>query len=275
MANRILTILILVLLAACSASPAAEQSALPENRSNEPTVTPIVMNTTTPTLRPTVDPATLPTSCLDESAGGDVVQRWLSRHGYTTLQIAWQAYLDEFGEDNLVSSTTDYNNEFAHAVTWQKMLLVGEFPFRFELDGAKGVGYCSVLVYAGGVGPEVGLGITDIALDGQWSGYASGLVESEEAARKYLADRVGKPVTVRYMVALNPQDDGFERAGFFSPQMKRLWETSYYTKIPADLSILTSRVGQPRGPSIRELMGLASELKGYGVFIEYITDTVR
>jgi hypothetical protein len=130
-------------------------------------------------------------------------------------------------------------------------------------------------VYAGGIGPEVGLGITDIALGGQWSGYASGLVGTEEAARKYLSERIGKPVTVRYLVTQNPQDTGFERAGFFSPQMRRLWDGSYYTQIPADLNILIKRVGQPRGPSIRELMGLAVELQGYGVFVEYLTDTVR
>jgi hypothetical protein len=77
------------------------------------------------------------------------------------------------------------------------------------------------------------------------------------------------------MVSQNPQDEGFERAGFFSPLMRRLWDGSYYTKIPADLALLKNHAGQPRGPSIRELMGLATELQGYGVFLEYIVDTIR
>lgn len=275
MVNRILAVLILVLLAACAGRSSEVTAITQESKPGQPTLTSVPFPAETVTPLPTVDPATLPATCLDDAAAGDVVEGWLNQKGYATLKEAWKIYLEKYGEDNLVSSTTDYNNEFAHAVTWQKMLLVGEYPFRVELGGLTGIGYCSVLVYMGGIGPEVGLGITDVELGGEWSGYASGLVESKEAARKYLAERAGKAVTVRYMAAQNPQDTGFERAGFFSPQMKRLWDGSYYTKVPADPNLLIKRVGQPRGPSIRELMGLASELKGYGVFLEYIVDTIR
>jgi hypothetical protein len=275
MCIRILTILMLVFLCACSSVSGGATVSSPANEPLQPTLTPIPLPTKTVTPLPTIDPATLPANCLDDAAAGKVVESWLNRKGYATLKEGWQAYLEEDGEENLVSSTTDYNNEFAHAVTWEKMLLVGEFPFRFEIDGNVGVGYCSILVYAGGMGPEIGLGITDVTLGDEWSGYASGLVDSKEATRKYLADRVGKAVTVRYMVAQNPQDEGFERAGFFSPLTRRLWDGSYYTKIPTDLNLLNDRVGQPRGPSIREIMGLASELKGIGVFLEYIVDAVQ
>lgn len=275
MGIRKLTILVLVFLCACSSVSGGETAPSDENEPLQPTLTAIPLPTETAAPLPTIDPATLPANCLDDVAAGKVVESWLFRKGYATLKDGWQVYLEEFGEENLVSSTTDYNNEFAHAVTWEKMLLVGEFPFRIEIDGNAGVGYCSILVYSGGMGPEIGLGITDVTLGDNWSGYASGLVDSNEAARNYLADRVSKAVTVRYMVAQNPQDEGFERAGFFSPLMRRLWEGSYYTKIPTDLSFLNERVGQPRGPSIREMMGLASELQGYGVFLEYIVDTVQ
>jgi hypothetical protein len=275
MGIRKIAALILVFITACSSVPGPVTGSSPAPAPLEPTLTLIPLPTETATPLPTIDPATLPVNCLDDAAAGKVVESWLNRKGYATLKAGWQAFLEEFGEENLVSSTTDYNNEFAHAVTWEKTLLVGEYPFRFEIDGSTGVGYCSILVYAGGMGPEVGLGITDVKLGDEWSGYASGLVDSKESARKYLAERVGKAVTVRYMVAQNPQVEGFERAGFFSPLMRRLWDGSYYTKIPTDLKLLNERVGQPRGPSIREMMGLASELKGNGVFLEYIVDTVR
>ena len=265
---------LLIFLAACSDG----FTEIPEiNPSVEPvqaTLTPILLPTGTPTPLPTIDPAKLPSTCLDDVVAGQIVEGWLKREGYNTLRDAWLNFLEKYGEDNLVSSTTDYNNEFAHAVTWQKMLLVGEFPFRIEKDGLNGIGNCSVLVYQGGIGPEVGLGISDIELGQEWSGYASGLVNSKEATRNYLADRAGTSVTVRYMAAQNPQDAGFERAGFFSPIMRHLWDGSYYTLIPGDLNILNSRVGQPRGPSLRELMGIAGELHGAGVFLEYIVDTI-
>ena len=275
MVFRIIALLALILLTACTGRSGVITAASPESEPIQGTRTPIMLPTGTATPLPILDLATLPDTCLDDAAAGKIVEGWLNREGYGTLKEAWQTYLEKYGEENLVSSTTDYNNEFAHAVTWQKMLMVGEYPFRVELDGATGVGYCSVLVYAGGIGPEVGLGITDVEMDGEWSGYASGLVDSKEATRTYLAERVGKPVTVRYMAAQNPQDAGFVRPGFFSPVMQRLWNNSYYTKIPTDLNFLFDRVGQPRGPSIRELMGMAGELKGFGVFIEYITDTIR
>jgi hypothetical protein len=274
MVLRVLTICVLIFLAACSGGAGQVPDAIPENIPGQATGTPIQLSTSTVTPVPTIDIATLPANCLDDSAAGKVVEGWLNRKGYATLKAAWQAYLEANGEDNLVSSTTDYNNEFAHAVTWQKMLLVGEYPFRVEVDGLSGVGYCSVLVYMGGIGPEVGMAVTDVELGAEWSGYASGLVDSKEAARAYLAERIGKAVTVRYMVTQNPQDEGFVRDGFFSPVMQRLWRDSYYTRIPTDLKFLFDRVGQPRGPSIREMMGMAKELNGYGVFLEYIVDTI-
>lgn len=174
----------------------------------------------------------------------------------------------------LTSSTTDYDNQIAYAVTWRKMLLVGEYPFRITSGDRQGIGYCSVLVYPGGMGPEVGMGITDISLNGEWSGYASGLISTEETTRTYLANRVGMPVTVRYMVAQNPQDSGFVRPGFFSPVMQQIWNNSYYTRIPGEMNLLTGLVGQPRGPSIQEMMLLSASLEGHGVFLEYIVDMI-
>ncbi len=271
MRNVLVFFVILIILSSCSSFESVE--IIPVS-TDVPTLTPIPLPTATITLPPTADPNTLVPSCLDTTTGGQIVEGYLQREGFSTLRDAWQAFLDEFGEENLTSSTTDYNNEFAHAVTWQKMLLIGEYPFAAKSADWAGTGYCSVLVYQGGMGPEVGLGITDFSIGGQWSGYASGLVTSEEETRAYLAGLIGKPVSVRYMVAKNPQDEGFQRPGFFSPVMQRLWNDSYYTRIPTEMNLLSGMVGQPRGPSIVEMMGVAQALQGYGVFLEYIVDAV-
>ncbi|NMB55265.1 MAG: hypothetical protein GYA15_11240 [Leptolinea sp.] len=240
-----------------------------------PTLTFIPLPTATITPEPTLDINTLTGSCLDTQTANDIVEGWLQRAGYGTLNEAWLAFMEKTGEKEiLTSSTTDYDDRIAYAVTWQKMLLVGEYPFHIQLSDRQGIGYCSVLVYPGGMGPEVGMGITDIVLNGEWSGYASGLVTTEEGTREYLAERIGKPVTVRYMVAQNPQDAGFTCPGFYSSIMQNLWQGSYYTRIPGEINLLTGMVGQPRGPSIQEMMKITSALGGHGVFLEYITDTI-
>ncbi len=269
---RCLIPVVLIILSACSTG---ESPVLTQNLSAPATLTFIPLPTATVTPVPTLDLNTLSTSCLDTNVAGDIVEGWLKQKNYATLKDAWHAFLEETGEEEiLTSSTTDYNEELAYAVTWRKMLLIGEYPFHIRLDDREGIGYCSVLVYPGGVGPEVGLGITDSALGGEWSGYASGLVGSEEDTRAYLAARIGKAVTVRYMVAQNPQDSGFVRPGFFSPIMQRLWDGSYYTRIPNEKNLLTDMVGQPRGPSIFEMMVVAGNLQGYGVFLEYVVDSI-
>jgi hypothetical protein len=265
-------LILLTFLAACTpdAVPVISPAATPA-----PTLTFIPLPTATITPEPTLDINTLTGSCLDTQAANDIVEGWLQRAGYGTLNEAWLAFKEKTGEKEiLTSSTTDYDDQIAYAVTWQKMLLVGEYPFHIQLSDRQGIGYCSVLVYPGGMGPEVGMGITDIALNGEWSGFASGLVTTEEGTREYLAERIGKPVTVRYMVAQNPQDAGFTRPGFYSSIMQNLWQGSYYTRIPGEMNLLTGMVGQPRGPSIQEMMKVTSALGGYGVFLEYITDTI-
>jgi hypothetical protein len=153
------------------------------------------------------------------------------------------------------------------------MLLIGEYPFTAKFSDMTGIGYCSVLVYQGGTGPEVGLGITDFTIGGQWSGYASGLVTTEEETRMFLADRVGKAVSVRYMVAKNPQDEGFVRPGFFSLSCSGYGMTATTRVFPRKRT-LSGMVGQPRGPSIVEMMNVAQALQGYGVFLEYIVDSI-
>jgi hypothetical protein len=258
---------------ACSSYASAPLTAVPRENAN-PTLTPIPLPSPTATLPPTADASTFPANCLDTQMANGIVEGWLQRQGYPTLKAAWEAFKETYGEEVLSSSTTDFNDEYALAVTWQKMLLVGEYPFQINLPDRKGIGYCSVLIYQGGVGPEVSMGITDAALNGEWSGYASGLVSTEEGTRQFLAERIGKAVTVRYFVAQTPEDNGFVRPGFYSPVMQQLWANSYYTRIPNDLNILKGMTGQPLGPSIREMMGIAGALQGYGVFLEYIVDAI-
>ncbi len=266
------SIFLLIILTACSSGATPGLSPV---QLSQPTLTLIPLPTATITPQPTLDINTLSASCLDVQAANNIVEGWLLREGFPTLRDAWLAFMEATGEEEiLTSSTTDYDDQIAYAVTWRKMLLVGEFPFQVHVGDRQGIGYCSVLVYPGGMGPEIGLGITDAALGGEWSGFASGLIKTEEGTRSYLADHISKPVTVRYMVAQNPADIGFVRPGFFSPIMQRLWDGSYYTRIPNEMNILTDNVGQPRGPSILEMMGIANALQGYGVFLEYIVDTI-
>ena len=266
-------LLAVFMLTSCSAYTPASP-AVPAPNTSTATLTPIPLPTPTITLPPTADPSTFPVNCLDAAMANGIVEGWLQREGYPTLKAAWEVFKETYGEEVLSSSTTDYNDEYALGVTWQKMLLVGEYPFQINLPDRKGIGYCSVLIYQGGVGPEVSLGITDAALNGEWSGFASGLVQTEEGTRQFLADRIGKAVTVRYMVAQTPEDTGFVRPGFFSPVLQQLWAGSYYTRIPNEMNILQGMAGQPLGPSILELMGIAGALQGYGVFLEYVVDAV-
>lgn len=271
--NVFLFMLVILTVTACSSSTAVQPlTGLQGNP--PPTLTHIPLPTPTLTLPPTADPSTFPSSCLDTQMANDIVEGWLQRQGFPTLKAAWEGFKETYGEEVLSASTTDFNDQYALAVTWQKMLLVGEYPFQINLPGLKGIGYCSVLIYQGGIGPEVSLGITDAALNGEWSGFASGLVPTEEATRQFLAERVGKAVTVRYFVAQTPEDNGFVRPGFYSPVMQQLWANSYYTRIPNELNILQGMTGQPLGPSIREMMGIAGALQGYGVFLEYIVDAI-
>jgi hypothetical protein len=272
--KNVTQLLLVFFLASCSSfSTATSSSAFPDT-SVSATLTPIPLPSPTYTLPPTADPSTFPVNCLNIEMANGIVEGWLQRAGYPTLKSAWEAFKETYGEEVLTSSTTDYNDQYALGVTWQKMLFVGEYPFQINLPDRNGIGYCSVLIYQGGVGPEVSLGITDAALNGEWSGFASGLVTTEEGTRQFLADRIGKAVTVRYMVARTPEDNGFVRPGFFSPIMQHLWTDSYYTRIPNELNILQGMVGQPLGPSILEMMGIAGALQGYGVFLEYIVDAI-
>jgi hypothetical protein len=267
-------LLIVLFLAGCSSAASGNPVTTIVGSSIPATLTPIPLPTPTNTLPPSADPSTFPMTCMETQMANDIVEGWLQREGYPTLKAAWEVFKETYGEEVLSSSTTDYNDQYALAVTWQKMLLVGEYPFQINLADRKGIGYCSVLIYQGGMGPEVSLGITDAALGGEWSGYASGLVKTEQDTRQFLAARIGKAVTVRYMVAQTPEDTGFVRPGFYSPVMQQLWVNSYYTRIPGELNILQGMAGQPLGPSIRELMGIAGALHGYGVFMEYIVDAV-
>lgn len=260
--------------ASCANTPSIQSTNPVTGKELPATLTPIPLPTPTSTLLPTADPSTFPVNCLDTQMANEIVEGWLQRQGYPTLKAAWEVFKESYGEEVLSSSTTDFNDEYALAVTWQKMLLVGEYPFQINLPDRKGIGYCSVLIYQGGMGPEVSLGITDAALNGEWSGYASGLVQTEEGTRQFLADRFGKAVTVRYMVAQTPEDNGFLRPGFYSPVMQMLWTDSYYTRIPKELNVLKGMAGQPLGPSIKEMMGIAGALQGYGVFLEYIVDSI-
>lgn len=229
--------------------------------------------TEAPTPIPSATPS--PTNCLSVDGMNAVLNAYLIDHDAPDLQAVWQTIEKDEGGSGLMSSVTDYNNDFAYGTTWEKLLLLGEFEAQFQLPQASGILHCAVIAFPGGEGPEVGAAISDAVVNGEWTGYAYGRTPSEKATRDFMQKRVGKAVTVRYHVAQNPEDADFIRAGFFSPTMKLLWQDSYYTRIPTDPKILTESVGQPRGPNLREMMIIAQSLGGVGVFLDYITDPIR
>ena len=182
--KNVTQLLLVFFLASCSSfSTATSSSAFPDT-SVSATLTPIPLPSPTYTLPPTADPSTFPVNCLNIEMANGIVEGWLQRAGYPTLKSAWEAFKETYGEEVLNSSTTDYNDQYALGVTWQKMLF-GEYPFQINLPDRKGSVTAPFSFIREGVGPEVSLGITDAALNGEWSGFASGLVTTEEGTRQF------------------------------------------------------------------------------------------
>jgi hypothetical protein len=261
----LVSLLLVILLTACGESAPTTAPSLPA---------PMEMPTLLPSSSPEPSPASYPPDCLSDEAINEVAAKYILDHDAPDLNAVWQTIEIDQGGSGIMSSLTDYNNEFAYGATWERLLLLGEYEARFSIEGAEGVLHCAVVAYPGGLGPEVGAAISDAVVNGEWTGYAYGLAPSEKAARDFLQQRVGKAVTVRYHVARNPEDEGFVRSGFFSEPMRLLWQDSYYTRIPTNLNILFDNAGQPRGPNLREMMTIAKGLGGLGVFLDYITDPI-
>lgn len=215
-------------------------------------------------------------NCLRPADYEPVVNRFLAQQRQANLKDLWQ----KFDEDNpvygLMSSLTDVTNTYAHATTYSKMLLVGEYRIALNRPNAVGYVFCSVLIYMGGDEPEIGVGITDAVINETWSGFAYGLVRSEPEMRRYINDRIGKAVIVRYQVSQDPRDVNFVRTGFFSPVMRLLWQNSYYTRFSRNPDMLKDNVGQPRGPGMKELMILMTAWpdEDIGVFLDYLIDPI-
>ncbi|MHC1781984.1 MAG: hypothetical protein AB9891_04320 [Anaerolineaceae bacterium] len=263
--NFFISIILAVLLISCAQGKPTARPSLPV-----PTDPP----TPIPTSIPEPSPVAYPPDCLSDDAINEIAAKYIIDHDALDLNAVWQTIEIDQGGSGLMSSLTDYNNEFAYGSTWERLLLLGEYEARFSIEGAEGVLHCVVVVYPGGEGPEVGAAISDALVNGEWTGYAFGLTPSEKATRDFIRKRIGQAVTVRYHVAQNPEDADFVRSGFFSPAMRLLWQDSYYTRIPADLNILMDNVGQPRGPNLREMMSIARGLGGLGVFLDYVIDPI-
>jgi len=240
------------------------------------TVLPEIVLDLTPQPVTTATLENLSRNCLNPGDWQPMVNTFLAQHNAEDLEELWEAFDEENPVYDLMSSLTDVTNEYAHATTNSKMLLVGEYKIAIDRPGAVGYAHCAVLVYIGGDNPEVGVGLTDATLNGAWSGFAYGNLRSEQEMRTYMRQRIGRPVLVRYHVSQDPRDVNFVRSGFFSPVMKLLWADSYFTRFNQNPDMLKDNVGQPRGPSIRELMELISAWPDtdVGVFIDYIIDPI-
>jgi hypothetical protein len=192
------------------------------------------------------------------------------------LKELWKSFDESTPVYGLMASLTDVKNEFAHATTYSKMLLIGEYKIAINRPGAVGYAHCAVLVYMGGDDPEMGVGVLDANINGTWSGYAYGLVRSEQDMRSFIKQRIGKPVLVRYHVSQDPRDVDFVRTGFFSPTMKLLWQDSYYTRFRENPDMLKDSIQSPRGPSLKSMMTLLTSWpdKDIGVFLDYIIDPI-
>lgn len=296
----VLLILLALLLAACttdgmSTPPAAPSAAPgvevmrtlppPENTPPPPTgAAPPTETVPAPTrapasTRPPLTTATLRTlapTCLRPQDYLPIVNGFLSAAGKPDLEALWESFSEENPVYDLMSSLTNVTNEFAHATTYSKMLLLGEYPIAINRPGAIGYAHCAVLLYMGGEEPELGVGVLDATLNGEWSGYAYGLVTSEPELRRFIEARSGKAVLVRYHISQDPRDANFVRSGFFSPVMRLLWENSYYTRFRYNPDQLKDSVGNPRGPGMKEMMELLTSWpdENVGLFLDYIIDPI-
>lgn len=299
--KRVLLILLAVLLAACTtdglstpqiAPPATANSSpttgaeviltppAPESTITPPPAETALAPTRTPApTRPPLTTATLRTlspSCLLPQDYQPIVNRFLAESGKADLEALWESFDAENPVYDLMSSFTNITNEYAHATTYSKMLLLGEYPIAVNRPGAVGYAHCAVLLYMGGEEPEVGVGVLDATLNGEWSGYAYGQVTSEHDLRRFIEDRTGKAVLVRYHVTQDPRDANFVRPGFFSPVMRQLWETSYVTRFRYNPDQLKDSVGNPRGPGMKEMMELLTSWpdENIGLFLDYVIDPI-
>lgn len=240
------------------------------------TVLPEIVLDLTPQPVTTATLENLSHNCLNPGDWEPMVNSFLLRQGVEDLKELWEQFSEENPVYDLMSSLTDVTNEYAHATTNSKMLLVGEYKIAIDRPGAVGYAHCAVLIYIGGDNPEVGVGLTDATLNGAWSGFAYGNLRSEQEMRTFMRQRIGRPVLVRYQVSQDPRDANFVRSGFFSPVMKLLWADSYFTRFSQNPDMLKDNVGQPRGPSIKELMELISAWpdSDVGVFLDYIIDPI-
>lgn len=218
----------------------------------------------------------LPSTCLNEANYGPVVTRYLAKEGKADLKELWEAFDKDTPVYGLMASLTDSSNEHSFAMTYSKMLLVGEYKIAINRPGAVGYAHCAVLIYQGGDEPEIGVGVLDATINDTWSGYAYGIVRSEQELRAYIKQRIGKPVLVRYHVMQDPRDVDFVRTGFFSPTMRLLWENSYYTRFAANPQMLKDGVQTPRAPSMNSLMVLLTAWpdQDIGIFLDYLIDPI-
>jgi hypothetical protein len=215
-------------------------------------------------------------NCLNPGDWEPMVNQFLFQQDKEDLKELWEQFNGDNPVYDLMSSLTDVTNTYAHATTNSKMLLVGEYKIAINRPGAVGYAHCAVLIYIGGDNAEVGVGLTDATLNDTWSGFAYGNPRSEPEMRAFIHQRIGRPVLVRYHVSQDPRDVNFVRSGFFSPVMKLLWADSYFTRFSQNPDMLKDNVGQPRGPSIKELMELISAWPDtdVGVFLDYIIDPI-
>lgn len=236
----------------------------------------IVLDLTPPPLQPTATLESLSRNCLNPGDYEPMVNRYMLQQGKEDLKELWEAFIEENPVYDLMSSLTDVTNEYAHATTDSRMLLVGEYKIAINRPGVVGYAHCAVLIYLAGDQPRVGTGVLDATLNDAWSGFAYGNVRSEPDMRAYVRQRIGRPVIVRYQVSQDPRDVNFVRSGFFSPVMKLLWADSYFTRFSANPDMLKDNLNEPRGPGIADLMELLSAWPetDIGVFLDYMIDPI-
>ncbi len=261
-------------------APPAEPPAAPTPEQAAPadaTVLPeIIVDMTPGPLQPTATLESLSRNCLNPGDYEPMVNRYMLQQGKEDLKELWEAFTEENPVYDLMSSLTDVTNEYAHATTDSRMLLVGEYKIAINRPGVVGYAHCAVLIYLAGDEPRVGTGVIDATLNDAWSGFAYGNVRSEPDLRAYIRQRIGRPVIVRYQVSQDPRDVNFVRSGFFSPVMKLLWADSYFTRFSANPDMLKDNLNEPRGPGIADLMELLTAWPDtdIGVFLDYIIDPI-
>lgn len=195
--------------------------------------------TSEPTPAPTATLAEpMPTSCLDKDGETAVVQTFLQKKGYDTLDMAMNDFVTNNlpgfgagGRDSNINWWLDASNKMAVMIDISKALLLGQYTAKhdnIEINCVT-IAYPSVVRTANGITiiPRVVSIISDATIHGRYtkvnfynSPTEGVLMNSPQEAHEWINSRIGKAIKIRIVPALPPDPKGppvfgleFDKAG--------------------------------------------------------------